>query len=302
MYSIGIDLGGTNIAAGIVNDANEIVRKASTPTNANRPAEEIARDMADLCLRLIDEAALTKEDIAYIGIATPGTADSDAGVVVYSNNLPFVDFPIAKLLSEFTGIARVIIDNDANAAALGEQWQGGGRGFSSVLLVTLGTGVGAGIVQDGTLLSGCHGAAGELGHICMDPNEPDPCSCGNHGCLEQYCSATGIVNMAAKAGLGMLTAKEVFDLAAGGNAAAMAVVDRACDILGRGLATACCVLDPEVIVLGGGVSRAGELLRTKIETAFRKYAFHACEDTEIRLATLGNDAGIYGAARLAMEQ
>jgi len=169
-------------------------------------------------------------------------------------------------------------------------------------MVTLGTGVGAGVVQNGTLLSGCHGAAGELGHMCMNPNEPESCSCGNRGCLEQYCSATGIVNMASRAGLGTQTAKEVFDLAAAGNIAAEAVVGRACDILGRGLAAACCVLDPEAIVLGGGVSRAGELLRAKTEAAFRKYAFHACENTEIHLATLGNDAGIYGAARLAMEQ
>jgi len=284
----GIDIGGTTVKIGLF--TREGLRdKWEIPTDCRDNGKNIVRDII----------ASLPGHATGAAMGVPGAVLPDGAV----NKCINLGWGVCRPGAEFealTGIPCRVL-NDANAAALGEQWQGGGRGHSSVLMVTLGTGVGAGVVQAGSLLTGCHGAAGELGHICMNPDESAPCSCGNRGCLEQYCSATGIAAMAARAGLGTLTAKKIFDLTAAGNPAATAVVDRACDILGRGLAAACCTLDPEAIVLGGGVARAGELLRKKTEAAFQKYAFHACRDTAICLATLGNDAGIYGAARLAME-
>lgn len=284
----GIDIGGTTVKIGLFT-RDGLVDKWEIPTDCRDNGKHIVRDI-----------------VASLSVPARGAAMGVPGAVLPDgtvNKCINLGWDVCRPGTEFetlTGIPCRIC-NDANAAALGEQWKGGGRGFSSVLMVTLGTGVGAGVVQMGSLLAGSHGAAGELGHICMDPSEPEPCSCGNHGCLEQYCSATGIARLARLAGLGRLSSKEVFELAATGDTAAAAVVEKACDILGRGLAAACCTLDPDVIVLGGGVSRAGELLRRSAENAFRKYAFHACRDTQIRLASLGNDAGIFGAARLAME-
>ena len=284
----GIDIGGTTVKIGLFT-RDGLVDKWEIPTDCRDNGKNIVRDIV-ASLSVPAKAA---------AMGVPGAVLPDGTV----NKCINLGWNICSPGVEFEALAGIPcrVCNDANAAALGEQWQGGGRGFSSVLMVTLGTGVGAGVVQMGSLLSGCHGSAGELGHICMDPNEPELCSCGNRGCLEQYCSATGIARLARMAGLGRLSSKEVFDLAATGDPTAMTVVDKACDILGRGLAAACCTLDPEAVVLGGGVSRAGELLRLKAENAFRKYAFHACRDTKICLAILGNDAGIFGAARLAME-
>lgn len=284
----GIDIGGTTVKLGLFTETG-LVDKWEIPTDISGGGKNILRDIA---------ASLPERgEGAAMGV--PGAVLPDGTV----NRCINLGWGICRPGAEFEALTGIPcrVCNDANAAAIGEQWLGGGMGFRSILLATLGTGVGAGVVLDGTLLAGSHGAAGELGHLCMDPTEPEACSCGNHGCLEQYCSATGIARLARQAGLGEQTAKDVFDLAAAGNDTAKDVVDRACDILGRGLAAACCTLDPEAIVLGGGVSKAGELLRTKVEAAFQKYAFHACRGTEIRLATLGNDAGIYGAARLAME-
>lgn len=285
----GIDIGGTTVKIGLFSREG-LLNKWEIPTDRQDNGKNIVRDIA----------ASLPGSATGAAMGVPGAVLPDGTV----NKCINLGWDICRPGAEFEALTGIPcrICNDANAAAMGEQWQGGGRGFGSILLVTLGTGVGAGVVQEGALLSGCHGAAGELGHICMDPHEPDLCSCGNRGCLEQYCSASGIVRLARMAGLGAITAKDVFQLAASGHEAAMTVVDKACDILGRGLAAACCTLDPDAIVLGGGVSKAGELLRSKVETAFQTYAFHACRGTEIRLAMLGNDAGIFGAAKLAMEQ
>lgn len=284
----GIDIGGTTVKIGLF-DRTGLLDRWELPTDLSDGGSNILRDIAASLPGGADGAAM----------GVPGAVLPDGTV----NRCINLGWGVCRPGTEFEALTGIPcrVCNDANAAAVGEQWRGGGMGFSSVLLVTLGTGVGAGLVQEGTLLAGYHGAAGELGHMCMDPGETERCSCGNRGCLEQYCSATGIARMARMAGLDALSAKDVFDLAAAGNEAAMATVDRACAFLGRGLAAACCTIDPEAIVLGGGVSKAGEFLRLKVEAAFQAYAFHACRDTEIRLATLGNDAGIYGAARLAME-
>jgi len=284
----GIDIGGTTVKLGRFTPEG-LAEKWEIPTNTAENGTHILRDIA---------ASLPGPGVgAAMGV--PGAVLPDGTV----NRCINLGWDICRPGEEFETLTGIPcrVGNDANLAALGEQWLGGGRGFGNVLLVTLGTGVGAGIVQNGHLLPGCNGAAGEFGHICMNPSESEPCSCGNRGCLEQYCSATGILRLARKAGLDILEAKDVFSLAKTGNESALSVVDTACDLLGRGLAAACCVIDPEVILLGGGVSKAGEFLRLRVESAFRKYAFHACRDTQIRLATLGNDAGIYGAARLAME-
>ncbi|MBR5220222.1 MAG: ROK family protein, partial [Clostridia bacterium] len=181
MYTIGIDLGGTNIAAGIVNDNYEIIQKDSVPTGADRPGEEIVKDMAALCKKIIADAGLTEADIEYIGIATPGTADSDTGVVVYANNLKFLDFPIADLLKKYIGIERVLIENDANAAAKGEAIAGAAKGYANSVMITLGTGVGGGIIIDNKVYSGVNHAGAELGHIVIEYDGVQ-CSCGRKGC------------------------------------------------------------------------------------------------------------------------
>ena len=284
----GIDIGGTTVKIGHFTPEG-LAEKWEIPTNPAENGRHILRDIA----------AALPEPGAGAAMGVPGAVLPD-GTVNRCINLGWGVCRPGEIFEALTGIP-CRVGNDANLAALGEQWLGSGMGFQNVLLVTLGTGVGAGVVQNGQLLPGCHGAAGEIGHLCMDPHETEPCSCGNFGCLEQYCSASGIVRLGAKAGLSAHTAKEIFAQAEDGNEKAVSVVDRACDTLGRGLAAACCTLDPEVILLGGGVSKAGEFLRLRVETAFRKYAFHACRGTQIRLATLGNDAGIFGAAKLAME-
>jgi len=284
MIAYGIDVGGTTVKIGRFENGL-LQDKFEIPTDTREGGKNILPDIA----KVLGPAA-------GIGLAVPGPVTAD-GVVNGCVNLGWGVFAPGRALEELTGIPTLCC-NDANAAALGEQWQGGGKGFEDVLLVTLGTGVGAGLVLGGRVLPGAHGAAGELGHLCVEPEETLSCNCGNRGCLEQYASATGLCRLAKEAGLGEISAKELFDRAKTGDETALALVDKACERLGRGLAMACCAFDPEAIVLGGGVSHAGEFLRLRVEDYFHKYAFHACRGTPIRLATLGNDAGIYGAAKL----
>lgn len=285
--TLGIDVGGTTVKLGLF-DENALLEKWEIPTDTSDGGKNIIPDI----VRSLPSAA----DAACIGV--PGAVLPDGTV----NRCVNLGWGICRPGDEFAGLTGIpcAVANDANAAAVGEQWCGGGAGSQSVLLITLGTGVGGGLVYNGLLIPGVHGAAGEIGHIRVCPEETEPCGCGAHGCLEQYCSATGIVRLAAKAGMFSVTAKDVFDRAREGDITALAVVDRACDLLGRGIAAACAVYDPETVVLGGGVARAGEFLRLRVDEAFTKYAFHACRETKICLATLGNDAGIYGNARLAM--
>ncbi len=283
----GIDIGGTTVKLGLFSET-ALLQKWEIPTDISEDGKHI---LSDIIRSLPGDA-----DGAAIGV--PGAVLPDGTV----NRCVNLGWGVCRPGDEFTALTGIPcrMCNDANAAAIGEHWLGGGAGFSSILLITLGTGVGAGVIYNNSLLSGSHGAGGEIGHICVEPEEEDVCGCGNHGCLEQYCSATGITRLAEKAGLGPMSSKDVFELAGRGNDTALAVVDQACDLLGRGMAAACTVIDPEAIVIGGGVSLAGEFLRIRAEAAFHKYAFHACRGTEIRLATLGGDAGIYGNARLAM--
>jgi glucokinase len=284
----GIDIGGTTIKIGLFQDST-LRQTLELPTDTGSGGQNIIPDIARCLTQRAEGAAM----------GVPGAVLADGTV----NRCVNLGWGLCHPGREFTALTGIPcrVCNDANAAAVGEQWQGGGAGFDSVALVTLGTGVGAGIVLHGQLLAGAHGSAGELGHICVNPRETSPCSCGNFGCLEQYCSAPGLTKLAVQAGLGSLSPKELFLRAEAGERAARAVTDQACDILGRGIAAFCSVLDPDVVVLGGGVSQAGEFLRSSVETAFQRYVFHASRDIQIRLAVLGNQAGMYGAARLAME-
>ena len=283
----GIDVGGTTVKLGLFTEEG-LLQKWEIPTDITEGGRNILRDIVNA---LPGEAAA-----ACIGV--PGAVLPDGTV----NRCVNLGWGVCRPADEFTALTGIPcrMCNDANAAAVGEQWRGGGEGFASILLVALGTGIGAGVVYENKLLAGAHGAAGEVGHICVNPEEKDACGCGHRGCLEQYASATGISRLAFKAGLGELSAKDVFDRAKEGNETALKVVDTACDYLGRGIAAACAVFDPEAVVIGGGVSLAGEFLRLRVETAFQKYAFHACSETELRLAALGGEAGMYGNARLAM--
>jgi glucokinase len=198
MYYLGIDLGGTNIAAGIVDESYKIIKKKSVPTQAHRDGKEIMKDMAKLCLDLIADCGLTVKDIAYAGIATPGTANSATGVVEYANNLPFKNFPIADLLKEYSGIEKVYIENDANAAAKAEAIAGVAKGAKFSVMITLGTGLGGGIILDGKVYSGFNFAGAELGHIVIE-KDGKQCTCGRKGCWETYSSATGLTNMTKEA-------------------------------------------------------------------------------------------------------
>ena len=246
-----------------------------------------------------------------MGIGIPGPVDEN-GEIACAVNLHWGRKNIEKELAELTGLV-VKAGNDANVAALGEMWKGGGQGSKNLILVTLGTGVGGGIIVNEKMVTGAHGAGGEIGHASVEMEEEEACNCGNKGCLEQYASATGIARLARRAmasgqeesvlrSMENVTAKDVFDAYKDGDALAAKVVDQFARYLGNALAIFSCVADPDVIVIGGGVSKAGQVLIDCVEKYFRQYAFTACKDTKIKLATLGNDAGIYGAAKLILSK
>ena len=286
----GIDVGGTSVKIGLF-EGDLLLEKWSLPTNVADDGRNILPDIINSL----------RGPAAGAALAVPGAVLPD-GTVNKCVNLGWGVCRPADQFTARTGIPCRVL-NDANAAALAEQRLGGGKGFQDVMLLTLGTGVGGGVVLGGKLRVGARGSAGELGHLALFPQDVEAlCSCGNRGCLELYSSATGICRLAALAGRPGKSCQDIVTSAAAGDPQLEAVVDRACDALGMGIADACAVIDPEAVVLGGGVAAAGEYLRRKVQHAFEKYAFHACRDTPIRLATLGNDAGIYGAALYAMEQ
>ena len=314
MYRIGVDLGGTNIAVGIVNDNMELVYKSSVPTGATRPGEEIVADIAMLCRKVCDEVGVALSDIKSIGIATPGIANHDTGVVEYANNLPFKKFPIADLLkAQLGGDVPVRIENDANAAAWGEACAGAAKGSSNSIMITLGTGVGGGIILDGKIYSGFNYAGAELGHIVIQVDGA-PCSCGRHGCWEAYSSATALIRMTKEKieeckaeGRDTLMAKAervsgrtACDCMRAGDEAAKEVYDKYIKYLASGLATIINIFQPEIISLGGGISGEGQSLIDSLLPVVRgeQYGGGIVPLTDIRIAKLGNDAGIIGAAML----
>ncbi len=320
MYRIGIDLGGTNIAAGLVNEKYEIVRKSSTPTNATtRTAEEIVEAIASLCEEVANAEGIKLADVEAIGVASPGIVDHTNGIVEYSCNLPFRHLLLADMLRTRTGVQNVHAENDANAAAWGEAVAGAARGTTNSIMITLGTGVGGGVIIDNKVISGFNFAGGELGHIVIE-KDGAPCGCGRKGCWEAYSSATALIRMtnekieecakvdrktvmtdiAAKSG--KVNGRTAFDAMRAGDAAGNEVVDKYISYLATGLANIINIFQPEVLSIGGGISgERDNLLKPLVPLVnAEKYGTGTVADTKICIAELGNDAGIIGAAFLGI--
>ena len=298
-YGFGIDLGGTTVKIAYFDESGNMLQKWEIPTVTADGGKQILPDIAASIRDFIDANQINETAILGMGIGVPGPV-SGKGVVNKCVNLGWGVFNIAEELSALTGFP-VKAGNDANVAALGEYWKGGGQGCDNMVFATLGTGVGGGIVIDGRLLHGAHGSGAEIGHMVLNRDETATCGCGKHGCVEQYCSATGIVRLAGLHGMQNVTCKDIFDAAKAGDKVALAVMDEYYEYLGEFLGTLCSVIDPEVVVLGGGVSKAGEMLLTGVEPYFHKYVFHAASNVKFALASLGNDAGAYGAFKLALD-
>ena len=289
----GVDVGGTTIKLGLFDGRGSLLSRGSIPTDTSDRGAHILPQIS----KWIRRQDVPLNQISGVGLGVPGPVRRD-GTVNRCVNLGWGVVPVAEELSGLLDGVSVRVANDANAAALGECWQGAGREMDSLLLVTLGTGVGGGLVLHGDVVAGAHGSAGEIGHMTVNPDETQPCSCGKRGCLEQYASAGGIVRLAQAAGLRVESAKEVSDLAAWGNERARAVLEKAGRLLGLALSYAACLVDVDGILIGGGVAAAGEWLLNPVRDAFAANVFHAASSTKLALASLGNDAGLYGAARL----
>ncbi len=307
-YVFGVDVGGTTIKMGLFETDGVLVDKWEIPTRTEDNGSQILPDVAVSVLTKIKDLGLHKDQIEGIGIGVPGPVN-ERGEVPVAVNLHWGFTRVANDLESMTGLP-VKAGNDANVAALGEMWRGGGEGYKNLIMVTLGTGVGGGIIINGKIIYGSHGAGGEIGHAHVEDAIEDPCNCGNCGCLEQVASATGIVRLAREAlagsdqpsllRTGKVSARSVWDAVKEDDALAKAVAERFGSYLGKALSSFAVVSDPQVIVIGGGVSKAGPVLLDYIVKYYRKFAFTACKDVAFALATLGNDAGIYGAAKLML--
>lgn len=309
-YAVGVDIGGTTVKLGLFDREGAVLDKWEIPTVKREQGRHILPDIAASIRDKTVSAGIGSSDILGVGVGAPGPVDSE-GTVYRAVNLGWDVFNISQTLGSCLDLP-VKAANDANVAAFGEMWQGGGKGHDNIVAVTLGTGVGGGIIVNGSILTGATGAGGEIGHIHIADDEPEACGCGNHGCLEQYASATGVVRLARRRlaqdqepsvlRSGELSAKVVWDAVKAGDEVAIQIAERFGDYLGKGLAAVAAVANPEVFVIGGGVSKAGTVLFDYIRPAFEKYAFHGCRGAEFALATLGNDAGIYGAAGLILNE
>ena len=309
-YFIGVDVGGTTVKLGLFSEEGELLEKWEIPTRTEEAGKNILPDIVES----IENKRQEKDGhISGIGMGVPGPVTDD-GVVLKCANLGWGVFSAQNELSTLTGVGNVRIANDANIAALGEMWKGGGRGFDSIVMVTLGTGVGGGIIVRGKILTGSMGAGGEIGHMKVNPDETESCNCGGKGCLEQYTSATGVVRIAMKhlhPGVSRLqdsclegikvTAKAIFDGAKEGDSYCKEVVEEFGRRLGYGLANVAQAVDPEAFVIGGGVSRAGEIILDATKRYYNDHVMFALQNKEFRLAELGNDAGIYGAVKMVLE-
>lgn len=308
-YCFGADIGGTTVKLGLFDTEGNVLDKWEIKTHTENEGSAILPDTAAAILAKIEERKLNPEEVAGIGVGVPGPVSAD-GIVPHTANLGWGYKEVTKELSERTGLP-CKAGNDANVAALGEMWMGGAKGHKDVLLLTLGTGVGGGIIVDGKILIGAHGAGGEIGHIHVEDQIEEHCGCGNQGCLEQFASATGIARLARVALAeseepsllreGEVTAKAVFDDLKEGDELAKRVVERFGKYLGTAISVMAGILDPEVIVIGGGVSKAGWILLDYIRKYYKPYAYKSSKDTEFALAQLGNDAGIYGCAKLILD-
>lgn len=308
-YGFGVDVGGTTVKIGLFEENGTITDRCEIPTRTENGGEKILPDIAAAIQAMLEKNSIEKSAVLGVGIGVPGPVN-DEGLVNRCVNLNWGVFNLHEALSALTGFP-VKAGNDANCAALGEYWMGGGKGTKSTLFVTLGTGIGGGVIIDGKILGGAHGVGGEIGHITVTAPDKVPCTCGKCGCVEQYASANGIVritkerlkNSAAPTVLrekGKITCADVFSAAKQGDGFAIDTLEQVFDYLGEALASACCMVDPERVVLGGGVSKAGDYLLQGVKTHFNRYMFHACKDTQFSLAKLGNDAGMYGAFRLIL--
>ena len=310
-YAFGVDVGGTTVKLGLFDTAGSVLDKWEIPTVKENGGEAILPDAAKSILEKMREKGISEEEVAGIGIGVPGAVDGQGNLVGGAVNIGWKPFNIPKALNAYINVP-VKAANDANAAAFGEMWKGGGKGCSNMVAVTLGTGVGGGIIVNGEIITGATGAAGEIGHIHIEDDETEECGCKNKGCLEQYASATGIVRLARRRLAedekpstlreGQLSAKAVFDAVKAGDQVAIEIAGRFGCYLGKGLAMVGNVVNPEVFVIGGGVSKAGEILLGFVEPELKKYAFPPCRGVRLALAELGNDAGIYGAAGLILHK
>ena len=307
-YVVGVDVGGTTVKIGLFNVAGEVLEKWEIKTHTENGGEAIIPDIAAAVNGKLEERSIAKEEVAGIGIGIPGPINED-GIVPHTANRGWGYKEVTRELEELTGLP-CKGGNDANVAALGEVWKGGAAGYSNVVMVTLGTGVGGGIIIGEKIITGSNGASGEIGHIHVDDNIPGYCGCGNQGCLEQVASATGITNLANQALAasdkpsvlrgGEVSAKTVFDAVKEGDELAIEVAERFGKYLGTALANITAIVDPQAIVIGGGVSKAGPVILEYIEKYYQKYCFKSCRDVKFALATLGNDAGIYGCAKMVL--
>lgn len=308
-YLFGVDVGGTTVKMGLFDKDGNVIEKWEIPTRTANGGEKILPDIADSIKAKMAEKGIAKEDVIGAGVGVPGPVDGN-GIVHRAVNLGWGEVDLKKELTALLDGMCVEGGNDANVAALGEMWKGGGQGHQNLVAVTLGTGVGGGIIINGEILTGAAGAGGEIGHIHVEDNETEACGCGNFGCLEEYASATGITRLANRAlaasdkdsvlRKGEVSAKTVFDAVKAGDELAIEVAQKFGNYLGKGLGVIAGVINPEIFVIGGGVSKAGEVLFDYIRPPFEKTVFHGCKNAVFALATLGNDAGIYGAARLLL--
>ncbi|MDO5520600.1 MAG: ROK family glucokinase [bacterium] len=311
MYCVGVDIGGTTVKMGLFKVDGTLIEKWEIKTRKDNAGARILLDVSASIHNKLVEKNITNGEVKGIGIGVPGPVTED-GTVLKCANLGWDVFNVAEQVTRLTGIKNVKVGNDANVAALGEMFKGGGQGYKSLVMITLGTGVGGGVIINNKMLTGSKGAAGEIGHIMVNYNEPDTCGCGKHGCLEQYASATGIVKEAKRLlakteketplrDLEEITAKDIFDYAKNGDPVANELVEQLGWYLGLACAQIAQVVDPEAFVIGGGVSKAGTILVDVIKKNYSDKVMFALKEREFCLATLGNDAGIYGSAYMVIQ-
>ena len=312
-YIYGIDIGGTTVKMGLFDEKGDMLEKWEIVTRKENNGENILPDIVKSIKEKNTEKSIETDDILGIGMGVPGPITED-GRVLKCANLGWGILSVADEMSKLTGVEKVKVGNDANVAALGEQWRGGGRGFDNIVMVTLGTGVGGGIIMDGKILTGENGAAGEIGHITVNPKETLTCGCGCKGCLEQYSSATGVIRMAKerleasdkpselrKFAADEIGGKEVFDAYKAGDELAAEAVNEFAIYLGMGLGNVASVVDTQAFVIGGGLSKNGPVVIDIVKEQYKKNVMFALKNTEFRLAELGNDAGMYGAVRMVLQ-
>lgn len=311
-YCFGIDVGGTTVKIGLFKTNGELLEKWEIPTRTENNGENILKDISEALDAKLAEKGISTDDVKGAGIGLPGPILGD-GTVLQCVNLGWGKFNVEETFSNLFHNIPVKAGNDANVAALGEAWKGGGREYDDIIMVTLGTGVGGGVIIGGKILTGYNGAAGEIGHIHVEDDEKEKCGCGKCGCLEQYTSATGVVRLAKRYMAATdeptkmrefgdkITSKDVFDIAKEGDKGAEAVVAKMGTYLGKAMAGVAAVTNPQAFIIGGGVSKAGQYLIDAVKNVYKEVCFSACADAAINLAELGNDAGIYGAAALVVD-